>query len=516
MGVKTYTVKNISLDWALQHILNYYDSDFFPKPFEFEAIKADWNNIRAYLTSIDLYTHAPKTPVSELAPKFYGSFRIVHQLDPLDSLLYTALLYENAQLIETFRVPEKEKISCSYRIKINTGGSFFEKDHNGYPEFLEAAENLADTARRGMVLVADIVDFYNQIYLHRVNSALEEASSKANEVIEIFLSALNTNISRGIPVGPAASILVAELIMADINNFILTHTRQFVQYVDDLYIFFPNKIDATLFLHELCRYLYDHHRLALSPEKTKIIPLQRFRREYLKEESKVERQALEEKLEELGTYPAAEEEKDFDELDPPEKFKIRTATYYDLLASMLNTGEINFGMLRHIIRQAGKYKVRKIIPLLFEHFETLLPVIRELVIYFQRVLDKKIVGIYQEEFEELLQSPYLQIPFVNIWVFTLFQLEVFNEIEIHIDYNKIIRIREKALIARRENNKAWVKSHKGKLDILAIWDRRAVIYSSLILAKDEMGHWLGLESAKGDILNKALCSMLINQKKSAL
>ena len=34
-----------SLDFAKQHIEKYYDSDFFPKPFEFEAIWHNWDEV---------------------------------------------------------------------------------------------------------------------------------------------------------------------------------------------------------------------------------------------------------------------------------------------------------------------------------------------------------------------------------------------------------------------------------------------------------------------------------------
>ncbi|MNF00859.1 hypothetical protein D3C80_1997570 [compost metagenome] len=101
-----------------------------------------------------------------------------------------------------------------------------------------------------------------------------------------------------------------------------------------------------------------------------------------------------------------------------------------------------------------------------------------------------------------------------MWVFTLFQNSHFNLIDLKIDYSKIQRIREQALLAKREKNLAWLKDYKDKLDILGPTDRRAVIYASIILSEDEMVHWLGLESSKGDILNKSICSMVISDKKS--
>ncbi|MBK9225482.1 MAG: hypothetical protein IPL67_00075 [Ignavibacteria bacterium] len=132
-------LKETSIEWALLHLTKYHDSDFFPRLFEFEAIKNDWTNIRNHLLDINLEHYAPISPVVYLAPKVNSNFRIVHQLDPLDSLILTAIIYENASIIESFRIPTRH-IACSYRIKPSTDGSFFEKDSTGYIKFINKAQ----------------------------------------------------------------------------------------------------------------------------------------------------------------------------------------------------------------------------------------------------------------------------------------------------------------------------------------------------------------------------------------
>ncbi|WP_342644721.1 RNA-directed DNA polymerase [Mucilaginibacter sp. CSA2-8R] len=511
-----YNLSDTSLEWSLLHLTNYYDSDFFPRLFEFDAIKRDWTNVKKHIAEIDLEKYAPKSPIISLAPKANGTFRVIHQLDPIDSIIYAALLFENAMLIESYRIPEIRKIACSYRIKPDTTGSFFLKDTNGYPDFMEKAADLTAKYPSGVVLICDIVDFYNQIYLHRVNNILSEAGSKANQVIESFLGGLNTNISRGIPVGPAPSILIAEAIMGDINRKILNYTDSFAQYVDDLFIFFESEYDAKIFLHELTRYLYSIHRLVLSPDKTQIKTVSHFKKFFLKEEARLEKEAIHEKLEELDEgYALLDAITEFEELDGAKKFEIRSETYPMLFYEALKYGKIELGLMRHILRQAGKYKVKSIIPQIFSEFDKLLPVIREIVIYFEKVLNEKTVIHYEKEFSQLLCNPFIKIAYVNMWIFTLFQNKYFNAITLKINYNQIIRVREKALIARRENNLTYIKDIKDGLDTLGNWDRRAVLYSSHILSEDEAKHWLGLESSKGDILNKAICSMIISDKKSS-
>lgn len=451
-----------------------------------------------------------------LAPKPKGTYRVVHQLDPIDSLIFTALLYENSSLIESYRVPEKRKIACSYRIKPNAEGSFFDNNNPGYSDFLKKSEELMEKHSSGVVLVCDIIDFYNQIYLHRVNNILSEAGSRDGDIIESFLSGLNTNTSRGVPVGPAPGIIIAESIMGDIDKKILSHTDLFTRYVDDIYIFFETEHEARYFLHELTQYLHSSHRLVLSSDKTKIMSVSIFRKKYLQDEENIERQSIHEKLEKLtmDCYHFPEEVLDFDSLENSKKFEIRTEVFSDLFEKAVATGVINMGLMKYILRRAGQCRSRKIIPQIFAHFDLLLPVIRDVVIYFERVLSEKTVTRYEVGFKSLLDNNHLTFPFVNMWVYTLFQNEHFNAIDLKIDYSKILRIREQALIAKREKNLTWLKGLKDRLDILGAWDKRAVIYASTILSKDEMIHWLALESSKGDILNKSVCSMAISDKKS--
>jgi hypothetical protein len=98
-------INEASLEWSLKHIERFYTSDFFPESFEFDAIITQWPAIKRYLLTVDLAKYTPKAPLQFLAPKANGTFRVVHQLDPLDALLYTALVYDVCRDIESDRAP---------------------------------------------------------------------------------------------------------------------------------------------------------------------------------------------------------------------------------------------------------------------------------------------------------------------------------------------------------------------------------------------------------------------------
>ena len=94
-------LSHASVEFARKHVTRFWDSDFFPKAFEFSALWANWEEVVDHLTSKDVNDLAVKTPKIMAAPKPAGSFRVVHQLDPLDPLVYTALAVTIAPAIVT-------------------------------------------------------------------------------------------------------------------------------------------------------------------------------------------------------------------------------------------------------------------------------------------------------------------------------------------------------------------------------------------------------------------------------
>lgn len=223
-----------SIEFAKKHIESYYDSDFFPKGFEYEAIWHCWDEVKKYLLGSNIGKLRTKHPLTMASKKPSGSYRIVHQLEPLDTIIYTALAYLIVEKIELVRA--EEKVACSYRFAIDDGG-FFEKN-SGFKTFTDMIENHSDEYK--YILVTDITDFYNQIYLHRLNNAIERADPTLKNIandIEGFISSINDKASQGVPVGPAASIIMSEAVLVDIDEYISNFGVEHTRYVDDIRIF---------------------------------------------------------------------------------------------------------------------------------------------------------------------------------------------------------------------------------------------------------------------------------------
>ena len=531
-----FQISENALEWALKHITKFYSSDFFPAPFEFEAISYDWPTVKTHLRALDLEKHVPSTPVTLLAPKPNGTFRAVHQLTPLDSLLYAALIFEIAADVEKFRVPAASAIVFSYRIKPDVDGSFFASEQ-GWDQFVMRTEALAQRHRNGFVITCDFVDFYNQIYTHRIRNLIAEAGGRRLEphskVVEHFLHGLNTQTSRGIPVGPASSVVLAELIMADIDKKILTYTSAFVRWADDIRIFAATREEAERILHDLTEFVHANHRLVFSGEKTRIISVKGFAEKQaanaIDEEklvgTKAEEIALktyyEELMENLGPYDDPEDKFDSDafaavleDVAKTERFALLSNVYAELLSAELEKQFPELSLLRRILRNASRYRIRSILPTVLSNFERLVPVVREVVIYLQKIIDNKVVKKNAKAFRKIASSPRMQIPYINMWIAALLQNDAFNAVGLPENYQSIRQLRDQALIARRRQDATWIKGYKNGLDVLGPWEKRAVMYAATVLSEDELVHWLRIVRARGDVTDSAVAKFAIAQKKA--
>lgn len=144
-----------ALDWALTHVKKFGDTDIFPVPFEFDAIAHAWTALKGELASRDLEVLRIRSARRFLVPKPGGGFRAAVQLDPLDALIYTALVYEMAPTLENARIPASQKIACSYRIQLDPNGSFFGPS-NGWHDFHGRSSELIASCEYTHVLTADI------------------------------------------------------------------------------------------------------------------------------------------------------------------------------------------------------------------------------------------------------------------------------------------------------------------------------------------------------------------------
>jgi Reverse transcriptase (RNA-dependent DNA polymerase) len=79
-------------------------------------------------------------------------------------------------------------------------------------------------------------------------------------------------VSRGVPIGPHATHLLAELAFNSIDRALISEGLAFCRYVDDVHFFCKSEEDAQIALYKYAEILDDQQRLTLQDKKTEIVP----------------------------------------------------------------------------------------------------------------------------------------------------------------------------------------------------------------------------------------------------
>ena len=491
-----------SLNWALTHILRFRENDIFPHSFEYEAYKAQWTEVLDHLQKIDLSAHEVGCSLKLLAPKGRWGYRVATQLDPFDHLLYTAMVHEAAPTIEGFRIAKEKKIACAYRLELDAKGQFFQRN-SGWPDFHARSEVFSKSKTCRFVVCADISDFYNQTSHHRIQNALSSANVKEERAnsVERFLANLNSrHHSRGLPVGPSASILLAEVCLADVDNFLIRKGYSHTRYVDDFRIFCETHEQAVCALHDLSEYLYTAHRLSFQSNKTRIWPKDEFRKEELVDPEQLEVESKQEKIRELLAQiefsPYETPDEDAFELDDSTEAELLRDTIGELFKSLTSQPGLHVGLARYLLRRATSLRTRIILGDVLKNIEFLLPVFRDVVRYLVHAYDKKRPEQVGEVLQQLVTgSSYRHLPFIQYWV-----LAAFAEAPTLCDGNVAIGLAEhsdpqirdrlSALIAKNYRLVDWLRARKETWLNSTPFGQRAIIWAAPILPKDERNHWL--------------------------
>ncbi|HEY9695281.1 MAG TPA: RNA-directed DNA polymerase [Oculatellaceae cyanobacterium] len=495
-----------ALDWALKHALTWGDTDIFPEIFEFHAISDNWETIKKLLQETDILTWNVRPFRRCLVPKHRFGFRISTQLDPLDFLIFTALIKEIGEKLEAVRIPAIDNIVHSYRFYPNADGNMF-SDKYTYQSFQNASQAICEKHDLSHVIIADIADFFPRLYTHRIDNALDSALGIGHmhaKALKNLIAHWAGSYSYGIPVGCAASRLVAEVTISDIDQILLSEDAKYVRYSDDFRIFCKSESEAYKYLTLIARSLLDNHGLTLQQNKTKIIPIEIFRKIYLKENEKREIETLSERFYDLlvamgikDTY----EEINYETLSPEYQKAIDELNLENILHEQINEEEPYLSLLKFLLRRLGQIGDIDAIDLIFNNFNKFVPVIRETVEYLLKFdtlplkqkceLGKKLLNIYKDEASTASHLEYSRMymlrPFAldGEWNSDEQYIKLYND-ALDDDFSK----REILLAMGRTKKDFWFRSRKLYLHQMTPWIRRAFIYAASCLPMDEYKHWI--------------------------
>jgi Reverse transcriptase (RNA-dependent DNA polymerase) len=523
--VDNFNLDENSLDWALVHIEKNGDTDIFPYPFEYEAIRFCWNDkkptgipqndIKPWLLSQNLLKWEPRPYRHCLVPKHKYGFRKSTQLDPLDTLIYTSLVYDIGDDIEKSRVPKAKKVAMSYRFKPNSDGRMYDEKYS-WENFQKHSLAKAQKSRIKYVLVADIADFYPRIYSHPLENALRECTTKHHQVkvISHLIKKWNYKASYGIPVGQTASRLLAELVIDDVDKGLISEGIDHCRYVDDFRIFCKSERQALEHLSYLAHILLENHGLTLQQHKTKILKKDEFI-DYIKPERNRELDNLAKDFSNILYSMGIDTnyvEIDFDMLSESDQDKINELNLLELLKKQLiDEHTLNESLLRFIIRRLGQVN-KDCCDYMLANIDKLYPVFKTVMQYIQELRGLKKVHRHRvgKKLINILDKSIIgHLAFHRMWVFYTFTKDIKwdNEDQFVKLYNKNsddFSRRKLILALGRSNTQSWFKSTKRLFMNLPDWEKRAFIVAASCLPGDEAKNWYDSIHAKLDPLERSL------------
>ncbi|WP_028390714.1 RNA-directed DNA polymerase [Bacillus cihuensis] len=517
-----------SLEWALKHIENYGDTDIFPVPFEYEAIRYLWDTntrelpngttLKEYLRNQDMLQWKVRDFRRSLTPKHKYGFRLSTQLDPLDTLVYLALVYEIGHDIESKRIPVDTNVSFSYRFNPNDEGRMFDSEIH-YGSFLnyceEKVDELIGDENIKYVVVADIADFFPRLYLHPLENALSSCTTKTNHALAIkrLLNNWNYSISYGIPVGQDASRLLAELTLNDIDEGLLSEGVDFCRYVDDFRIFCSSEKEAYQQLALLAEMLFENHGLTLQQHKTRIVTVDEFRREYLKSKESVEIERLSDKfweiLEEMGIEdPYGDINYSFLPDDIQEQ--IDSLNLMAILQEQIDSESADSKIVGFVLRRMAQLRNTEALELVLENIDKLYTSFKHIFVYLNELelneLQKEAVS---EKLISILDDSIVgHLEYHRMWLFKTFSNgQGWNIDKLATFYNEYFDdfSRRKIIFALGQaNQQSWFKTRKRNIMQFPNWQRRAFLVSAKCLPGDEASHWYRSILPRLDVLEIAV------------
>lgn len=503
-------LKPESIEWAWNHLKKFGDSDIFPYPFEYEAISYFWPTLKKELEIIDLSAYTPKAFLPFYIPKQYGGYRYAIQLDPIDTILYTALAYESADLIEKSRISSSLRIACSYRVELDEKGKFF-RQKKGWDDFHNRSEELASSGDYEYIVTADIADFYNQISHHRIENALELSGVNKERAknIESFMMKLTAGSSRGIPVGPSGSIIFSEAGLIDVDRFLNRNGYIHTRYVDDFRIFCKDINTANAALHELTRYLHTTHRLALQIHKTRIITPAEFLRKVLLNPKEIENDTIQSKIDEISQFVDPYFEYEELSIEPPVIEEIIRKNLVELFHACIISTPIHYGLAKYLLRRATVLETRVLQSLVLDNFKDLIPIIREVSLYLKRVSKINDRDTGMRLYSEWQYSGYSSIPYVQLWFIDVLITTFPNCMEEEIytlckSFKSNLGLRPFAFYAMKKEYFDWIRENKETWQNNSPWDKRAIIWATQSLSNDEVKAWTTKVQNSPDILDQII------------
>jgi hypothetical protein len=308
--------------------------------------------------------------------------------------------------------------------------------------------------------------------------------------------------------------------LISLDDYLSLKGLSFCRYVDDLHIFCDSYELAQASIYEVADFLDKSQKLGLNKQKTLILNAADFKAKaslMLVDNpiNKEEEQLLKIIQGHAGPYTKVA----FDQLSADDLKFIQSANIVGILQAYLQENTPNYVRLRWLLRRLSQTGVPSSIEFVVQNLQSLLPAIGDVAAYINSAKDA-----YQGDWAGLgdalvtalkltvvTKNEYLQMVLLSLFS-RIYPLNHFDKLVQSFDTYSDLGRREILLAARGTNQATpWLQTLKGSLGKMDPWQRRAYLFASIQLPKDERKHWLSsikgyldpLERAIGDTVKNA-------------
>lgn len=515
-----------TLSWSLAHHERFGDTDIFPVPLEYEAIRQQWSGVLPQLLALDMRTFQTSAYRRAMTPKSRFGFRVATQLDPIDSLVYAGLVYEIAKDLEGYRDRRSSCRVFSHRVSRDpASGQLYEPTWN-YDRFKKHLSEKCSEYDDGWVVVTDVADFYTRIYHHPLENCLNRATDKTEHVKAIMnmLSQWNFAVSSGIPIGPAASRILAEMALVDVDQTLSDAGIDFCRFSDDFRLFARTEQEAHRVLSVLATALGES-QLTLSERKTDVLSTSRHMSRHLHGERADDSASLAGRvasiLEKYGRENDVYSQAQLEELPPAMAKELDELNLNEiLLRESDGSRSYDTFIVSLALRRLAQIRDSSLLELVVENLHQFTPVYPQVINYFDRVTpsaDRERIGVALLEAAASGASGHQEYQLA--WLLDLFALDTrwasTAALQAMLNNTTHIMVRPKLLEALGSRDHAhWFRQHRRDAQNLSGWELRGFVLGAQCLSADEYRPWLGSLGPRLDLLGRTVADHSRERSKS--
>jgi hypothetical protein len=494
-------ISEASVRRAINHLGALGDTDLFPRLPEMRCFLERPGSIAKDCEKLNIGQYTPTGPVETLTPKSWLGFRIAHQLTASDNVIYLAALLDCAPHLEAARLPKDDNEAFAYRYVEGEATRIFE-GARGYHQWLAHLSDFGGPdnpfAEDRPAIVTDISDFYQRIYFHRIENVLQDAGCPRGpaELIKKVIKTSRARQSYGLPVGTAASRLLAECLLHDTDMLLKNMGVKFTRYVDDFRIAVPPGMEAHSILCRIAEHLMVTEGLSLNVTKTKLTSVQDIEKGSKARLQDVFTSVELEKMQAFISLSYGDDDEPIDDDAIANPFL--TSSILQLRLDTIGDKKgIDLSVFKAILRALRFLPGIDALNLIEKHADLLYYVPREFCLVLNaasKQADFPADAVKKRVLELLALPPFADLAYVRSWLLNLFvdgTLPVSMSDWNGYDFGRsIIERRAQFFLRGLAADRPFFRALKTQLGSLSEWDKPAALMSGMCLPFDEYKNWL--------------------------